>query len=490
MKRALFSLSDLTDAAEFALGLVRLGYEVVATGGTARALTAAEVPITPAESLTGFADLLGGRVKTLHPAIHGGLLARHTEEDLSQLKALGISPFDLLICNLYPFEKKADAGAGFDELIENIDIGGVALLRAAAKNHAYCVPVCDPEDYGPLLEELNRGELNPDRRRWLAVKAFAHTACYDSLIWSTLAKSTGQWPGQTLRYGENPWQQASLVKASNGWQVHGGKTLSYNNLLDLDAALAAMQLLGTDEPSVALIKHTVPCGIGRGATLTEAFHKAFDCDRRSPYGGVALFNQTPTEETLDALKGLFLELLVVPSINEKEARRLAETRKNLRVITCPGPFSSGVALRSTRAGLLAQTDTIPPLPAPEEVQWIGTPRPDLWPDLMLAWIAATLAKSNAIALAKEGGTLAIAGGCTGRVQAVEICLDRAGEKAKGAVLAGDAFFPFADSIETAVQAGVTCFIQPGGSVRDGEVFDAVLKAGCSMALTGLRTFKH
>lgn len=490
MKRALFSLSNLTGAADFALALTDIGYEIVATGGTARALTAAGISVTSAESLTGFADLLDGRVKTLHPAIHGGLLARRTEADLSQLRTLGISPFDLLICNLYPFEEKADGGADFDELIENIDIGGVALLRAAAKNHACCPPICDPADYPAVLAKLTEGGLSAQYRRQLAIKAFAHTACYDSLIWGTLAQKTGQWPGEPLRYGENPWQTAALVKPAAGWKVHGGKTLSYNNLLDLDAALTALQLLGTDEPAAALIKHTVPCGIGRGATLAEAFRKAFACDPRSPYGGVALFNRAPTEETLDALKGLFLELLVVPSIAREEAERLAQTRKNLRLITCPGPFSPRIALKSTRAGLLAQTDGIPPLPHPDEVQWIGTPRPDLWSDLMLAWAGAALAKSNAIALAKNGGTLAIAGGCTGRVQAVEICLARAGNKAQDAVLASDAFFPFADSIRAAVQAGVKCFIQPGGSMRDEEVFDAVLKAGGSMALTGQRTFKH
>lgn len=489
MARVLFSLTDSTGAAQFARKLADLGYEIVATGGTAKALAKEGLTVTACESLTGFAQLLGGRVKTLHPMVHGPLLARRTEEDLAQLRQLGTEPFDLLVCNLYDFSEAAKRGAGWDELIEHIDIGGVALLRAAAKNHAYCPPVCDPADYDAVAQALATQGFDEDMRRTLALKAFAHTAAYDSLISTTLAEASGKALGTALRYGENPWQKASLTGKSPCWRLLGGKELSYNNILDLDAALRALALSGP-RPTVALLKHTTPCGMAEGDTLADAFHKAFACDQRSPFGGVAVFNQAPQASDLEALKGLFLELLVLPDIDETLAKDLMSRRKNLRLILAPNPTAPAWSRKTTWAGELIQQDTLPPLPRLEEVTWVGTPRPELWNDLLLAWKAAALAKSNAIALARDGATLAIAGGCTSRVDAVESCFFKAGDRAKGTVLASDAFFPFADNIEVAAKAGVIACIQPGGSKADEEVFETARRLGLSMALTGLRTFRH
>jgi len=504
--RALISVWNKDGIEEFAKGLSQRGWQLLSSSGTARRLEKAGVPVKEVADLTGYPHILGGRVKTLHPAVIGGILARrHFEEDLNDVERYGIPLIDIVTCNLYPFEEKARQGANLDELLEHIDIGGVTLLRAAAKNYHYVVVVTDPSDYKLVLDEIDsEGNVTLPTRERLALKAFSYTARYDAVIYAGLCEALGEKMGLPqalplamdkaldLRYGENPHQAAALYlpPLSNlPWEVLSGKPLSYNNILDADCALRGCALL-SDQPGCVIVKHTSPCGMACGEDLKEAYAKALECDPISAFGGIVGLNRQVTTDLAETLSERFFEIAIAPDFEPASLSLLKEKRPNMRLLRWNGGRAYDLQLVGTWGGILAQEDTPPPLPRPEAGEWVGKPRNDLWPDLILAWKAAYLGKSNAIAVVKDGGTVGIGCGFPSRVDAVRWALERAGEKVRGAVLASDAFFPFADSVELASQAGIAAIIQPGGSVRDGEVKEAALRLGVSMFLSGWRTFRH
>lgn len=514
LHRALLSVSDKTGLAAFAAGLIEAGAELIASGGTAAALRAAGLPVRTIEDLTGFPEILGGRVKTLHPAIHAGLLARDTEADRRDLAERGWAPIDLVAVNLYPFAATvARPDATLADAVENIDIGGVALLRAAAKNFARVTVLCDPADYDRALAAIRQDRLSLELRRELAAKAFAHTAAYDAAIRDYLAPrpTTDEPPArlqldlvriQALRYGENPHQVAALYAADpaagplGGRQLQG-KELSYNNLLDLDAAWRAAASF--DEPTVVIVKHLTPCGIASAASLAEAFPAALASDPVSAFGGVIAANRPFDGATAEALGSLFVEAIAAPAFNVEALAQLAR-RANCRLLEMgrpaptglkPGPGSQVLSweMRSVRGGLLVQS----PDPG-DQAEWQVVTRRA--PDereliaLRFAWRACQHVKSNAIVLAQGTVTVGIGGGLSSRVDAVKLAVTKAGERAQGAALASDAFFPFPDGVEEAGRAGVTAVVQPGGSVRDAEVIAAADRLGLAMCFTGVRHFRH
>lgn len=522
--RAILSVYDKTGLCDFARGLVGLGCELVASGGTARTLSEAGLPVTPVERVTGYPELLAGRVKTLHPAIHGGILARRTPEHQAELARHGIAPFDLVVCNLYPFAATvARPGVTQAEAVEEIDIGGVTLLRAAAKNFESVAVVCDPADYSAVLDALRatRAEaeplnphLNPDRgldfRRRLALKAFRHTAAYDAAIAAWLAAASDEGADlaadhalppqlnlvaervQRLRYGENPHQQAALYRwagAAPAFEQLQGKELSYNNIVDLEAAWAMPQEF--TEPTVAIIKHTNPSGLASAASLGEAYRLALACDPVSAFGSIIAVNREADRPFVEAIGSLFVEVLAAPAYTPDALAWLAEHKKNCRVLVMRPTAGDALVLRSVVGGLLAQT---PDTTGVDEGAWrVVTRRPPTEAErraLAFAWLAVKHVKSNAIVLTQGTATVGVGAGQMNRVDAVHLAARRAGDRARGAALGSDAFFPFPDGIEAAAAAGVTAIVQPGGSLRDEEAIAAADRLGLAMVFTGERHFKH
>lgn len=506
--RALLSLSDKTGLAGFAAGLHGLGVELIASGGTAAALTAAGLPVTPVSSLTGFPDLLDGRVKTLHPAIHAPILARGTPAHLAELAALGMAPIDLVVCNLYPFQRAiARPGVGESEAVEQIDIGGVALLRAAAKNFERVTALVDPADYGPALAQLAAAGIPLAERRRLALKAFHHTAAYDAAIAAWLGRqvegdaATPQTLHltaervQALRYGENPHQQAALYRlreAPPPFVQRQGKELSYNNLGDLHGAWGVVNEFET--PAVAIIKHANPCGLAAHDDLVVAYEKALACDPVSAFGSIIAVNRPVDEALVAAIGALFVEVLAAPAFTPG-ALRLLGKKQNLRVMQAADPAApvlqtaANLQFLTVAGGLLAQT---PDERLVDKIEVVSRrqPTPAELADLLFAWRVAKWVKSNAIVFARDQATVGIGAGQMSRVDAVRYAGMKAGQRAQAAVMASDAFFPFADGIETAAAFGIAAVIQPGGSVRDDEIIAAADRLNLAMIFTAMRHFRH
>jgi phosphoribosylaminoimidazolecarboxamide formyltransferase/IMP cyclohydrolase len=509
MPRALISVSDKRGVVTFARGLVELGWEIVSTGGTAAALQEAGVPVTPVEQVTGFPEVLDGRVKTLHPAVHAALLARRgLPEHTMALKQHGIVPIDLVAVNLYPFQLTiAREGASFDDAVENIDVGGPSMLRSAAKNHESVLPVVDPTDYPVVLDLLRRGEITAEMRRDFAAKVFAHTSDYDAAIAAYLTPQGDELPArmsvamermQALRYGENPDQRAALYvteepRGMRDLTQRQGKELSFNNLLDVDAAMWAVACWPT-RPACAVIKHTTPCGIAVAPSANEAFAKARATDPVSAYGSVVAFNTVVDQATARAMSDLFVEVVVAPSFHA-EALEVFGAKKQLRVIELPvSDASRTLDFKRVRGGFLVQDQFRFDL---AETGWkVVTgrqPTDSEWNDLRFAWAAVASIKSNAILLARSEAAIGIGAGQMSRVDSAFLAVHKArqqGHDTSGSVLASDAFFPFPDGVEEAAKAGITAIIQPGGSVRDADVVQAAERHGIAMVMTGKRQFRH
>lgn len=509
-KRALISVSDKNGIVDFARELVELGFEIVSTGGTKKALAEAGVPVIGISEVTSFPEILEGRVKTLHPNIHGGLLAKVGEEGhRQQLEEHGITPIELVCVNLYPFQQTiSKPDVSVDDAIENIDIGGPAMLRASAKNHEYITVVVDPVDYGTVVEEYKQnGRTEAMTRRKLAAKVFRHTAAYDSLIAEYMTNLAGEENPekltvtyelkQSLRYGENPHQKASFYRKplgstfsiANAQQLHG-KELSYNNINDADAALQIVKEFS--EPAAVAIKHMNPCGVGTGNSVYDAFLKAFEADPVSIFGGIIAFNREVDGETAGKLYELFLEIIIAPSFSA-EALEVLTGKKNLRLLTIPfnQEDKKEMKLTTIEGGLLAQDfDTYGLEQATVSVPTKREPTEEEWDALKLGWKIVKHVKSNAIVVAGKDATIGIGAGQMNRVGAAKIALEQAGKKAEGAALASDAFFPMDDTVEAAAKAGITAIIQPGGSVRDEDSIKKADQYGIAMVFTGVRHFKH
>jgi len=509
MPRALISVSNKDNITEFAQHLSKLGWDLVASGGTRQTLEAAGLDVVSVERLTATPEMLGGRVKTLHPAIHAGILAKDTADDFDELKAAGFAPIDIIVCNLYPFQETVQQHeTNLAQAIEKIDIGGVTLLRAAAKNFERVTVIVDPMDYDTVIESLHTlGKVDPELRRSLAVKAFAHTRDYDTAIYAYLADagtsqslaanfalSTQQ--TQELRYGENPHQQAGFY-ASTGEtplrsELLAGKPLSYNNILDADAAWRAVKTFGTDQAAVVIVKHLTPTGIAVGDSVAEIFPAALASDPLSAFGGVIAVNQDVDQAFVTALGTLFVEVIIAPSFTDEAVESLRNGRKNCRLLKVdPHAVQPEIEFRSVLGGVLVQERDHGD---PKDTEWTivteRAPSPEETDMLQFAWKVVSEVKSNAIVLAKAGATIGIGGGLPSRVDAVELAVKKAGDNSQGAVLASDAFFPFPDAIEAAAAAGVTAIIQPGGAMRDKTVIEAADAAGIAMVLTGVRHFRH
>jgi phosphoribosylaminoimidazolecarboxamide formyltransferase/IMP cyclohydrolase len=499
MPRALLSVHDKTNLIDFACGLRDLGWTLIASGGTAKALRDQNIAATEVGDYTGSPEILGGRVKTLHPAVHGGLLARSTEADHDELLKLGWDYIDLVAVNLYPFEATiAKPDVTFAEVIENIDIGGVTLIRAAAKNHQRVTLVCDPADYSSVLDELRADGVTGETRQRLAVKGFASTAHYDSAIFNYLSGSQAlhitAYPVQTLRYGENPHQSATFYSYDpNGGPLGGkvlqGKELSYNNLLDLDAAWKGA--VSFDRTAIVIVKHLSPCGIATADRLVDAFKAALACDPISAFGGVIASNQPFDGDTAAALGELFVECIAAPGFTD-DAKLILAKRKNCRLVEMPDlTIDPAYELRAINHGLLKQDiDLGDPANAEWKVVSKRQPTDPEWAALKFAWKACQHVKSNSIVFAQGEATVGIGGGQPNRVDCVRIAKERAGEKSIGAVMASDAFFPFPDSVEIAAQAGITAIAHPGGSVRDAESIAIADTNNIAMVTTGVRHFRH
>ena len=508
IRRALISVSEKTGLLELAEALAGAGVELVSTGSTAQTIRDAGHPVTDVASVTGFPESLDGRVKTLHPAIHSGLLAdlrlaSHEE----QLKELGIEPFELVVVNLYPFVETVASGAVGNDVVEQIDIGGPAMVRAAAKNHANVAIVVSPDDYAEVVAAVAAGGTSFDQRRALAAKAFAHTASYDGAVaawFAGEAPSTADLPErwearaelkQTLRYGENSHQAAALYADPAGHGIAqatqlGGKEMSYNNYVDADAALRSAY--DFQEPAVAIIKHANPCGIAVADDIAEAHRKAHECDPVSAYGGVIAANRTVTLAMAETVKGIFTEVLIAPGY-EPEALELLQTKKNLRILQLPEGYARSLTeFRQISGGVLVQgSDRFDEF---DSSAWtlVSGEEADAATraDLEFAWKACRAVKSNAILLAKDGASVGVGMGQVNRVDSCNLAVSRAGERAAGSVAASDAFFPFADGPEILIAAGVSAIVQPGGSIRDEDVIAATKAAGVTMYFTGERHFFH
>jgi len=514
VRRALVSVYDKSGLVELASGLHMAGVEIVSTGSTAQRLTEAGIPVTAVEELTGFPECLDGRVKTLHPGVHAGLLAdTRRPEHLAQLADLGVAPFGLLVSNLYPFTDTVASGASQGECIEQIDIGGPSMVRGAAKNHESVAVVVDPARYDWVLEQLAAGGFLLADRRMLAAEAFRHTATYDVAVASYLGSVVAPepdtvfpaWVGATwerravLRYGENPHQPAALyiggAQAGAGLasaeQLHG-KEMSYNNYVDADAAWRAAH--DHDAPCVAVIKHANPCGIALGADIAEAHRKAHATDPVSAFGGVIAANREVSVAMAEQVADVFTEVVLAPSYTP-EALEILQRKKNLRLLRLTGPVARrGAELRAVSGGLLLQQRDAIDAPGDDPASWTlvaGEPVPDaVLADLAFAWRACRSVKSNAILLASGSAAVGVGMGQVNRVDAARLAVARAGERARGAVAASDAFFPFPDGLQLLLDAGVVAVVQPGGSVRDPEVTAAAVVAGVAMYHTGVRHFAH
>jgi len=518
IRRALLSVSDKTGIVEFGRFLADQGAEVLSTGGTAKMLADAGVPVTEVSEHTGFPEIMDGRVKTLQPAIHGGLLAvRDNAEHIKAMEEHNIAPIDLLCVNLYPFEETLAGGASYKDCVENIDIGGPAMIRAAAKNHGDVTVVVEPEDYERVMTEMktNSGATTLDTRKFLAQRAYARTAAYDTAISTWFADETDQtWPKrlsfagelkQTMRYGENPHQAAAFYVngdprpgVASATQLQG-KELSYNNLNDTDAAFELVAEF--DDTACAIIKHANPCGVATGKTLADAYRDAYMCDTESAFGGIIALNRPLDGETAEEITKIFTEVIIAPSIND-DALKILAGKKNLRVLTTgamPDPSAGGRTVKMLAGGLLVQGrdnaifDDLKVVTekAPTDAQLA---------DMKFAYTVGKHIKSNAIVYVKDGRTVGVGAGQMSRVNSCRIAAFRAEQAAKaagadqswaiGSVVASDAFFPFADGLLEAVEAGALAVIQPGGSMRDEEVIEAANKAGVAMVFTGMRHFRH
>jgi phosphoribosylaminoimidazolecarboxamide formyltransferase / IMP cyclohydrolase len=504
VQRALVSVSDKTGVVELCRGLAGCGVEILSSGGTASALGAEGVPVALVSDVTRAPEILGGRVKTLHPKIHGGILAdRRNAAHMRQLEDYGIAPIDLVVCNLYPFERTvADPGIGPGTALEQIDIGGPAMVRAAAKNWPSVVVVVDPARYEDVLSEIRaHGGVSDEMRRRLAVEAFRHTAAYDSAISSYLGRADA-FPQRLvlsyekvddLRYGENPHQAAAFYRNAGSpvgiaaaEKLHG-KELSYNNILDADAAWRLATEL--DAPAAAIIKHSNPCGVAGRPTLAEAYARALDCDRTSAFGGIVAFNVTCDAATAAALIEVFTEVVVAPAYDDA-ALELLTTKRNMRILKAPAESPPGPEARTVSGGLLVQSPDAPDGAERAEVVTKASPTEEQWHDLRFAWVVAKHVKSNAIVFAKDLAAVGVGAGQMSRVDSTELAARRAGDDAPGAVCASDAFFPFRDGLDAAVAAGAAAVIQPGGSVRDDQVIAAADEHGIPMLFTGRRHFRH
>ncbi len=523
LKRALLSVSDKTGLIDLGRGLAARGVELVSTGGTAKTLRDAGLAVRDVSDLTGFPEMMDGRVKTLHPMVHGGLLAlRDNAGHRASMDEHGIEGIDLLVVNLYPFEETVAKGADWDTCIENIDIGGPAMIRAAAKNHAFVTVVVDVQDYAKLLGDMDQhnGATCPKFRRKLAQRAYARTAAYDAAVSTWMAGAIGDRTprrrafagtlAQTLRYGENPHQTAAFYSDGTGRPgvatavQHQGKELSYNNINDTDAAFELVaEFDPTDSAACAIIKHANPCGVARGKTLLDAYKAAFDCDRTSAFGGIVALNRPLDAATAQEITGIFTEVVIAPGASD-EARAIFAAKKNLRLLTTdalPDPRAGGLTFRQVAGGFLVQ-DKDNGFVGLDDLKVVTkkAPTPDQMADLLFAWKIAKHVKSNAIVYVKDGATVGVGAGQMSRVDSALIAAKKAERMAEvlglaapltiGSAVASDAFFPFPDGLMEAAAAGATCVIQPGGSMRDDEVIAAADAAGLAMVFTGMRHFRH
>ncbi len=515
IRTALISVSDKRGVIDLARALVDAGVEILSTGGTARSLRGADVPVKDVSEYTQSPEVMDGRVKTLHPRVHGGILMRDTIGDRTQLTELGGTPIDLVVVNLYPFEQTVAKGAPHDEIIENIDIGGPSMIRSAAKNHARVTVVVDPDDYPAVVETLKGEGPSAELRASLAAKAFTHTAAYDGAIAQYLTSRAAdgaklEFPGTLslqfekvydLRYGENPHQKGAFYRERNapaGSLANaeslgaGGKELSFNNLVDVEAALDAVR--EHEGPAAVVVKHTNPCGVATAKTLAEAYHTAREADALSAFGGIVALNREVDADTAKLLTETFLECIVAPSFGEA-ALELLRGKKNLRLLATgawlPADYAELVWKR-IGGGLVVQDRdaTAAADLAGAKVATDRAPSGDERAALELAWRVCKHVKSNAIVFAKPGRTVGIGAGQMSRVVSVEIAAQKAGDEARGAVMASDAFFPFPDGIEAAAKAGITAVVQPGGSKNDEAVIAAANAAGMAMIFTGVRHFRH
>lgn len=523
MRRALLSVFDKTGLVDLARALHGRGVELLSTGGSAHLLRQAGLPVTDVADVTGFPEMMDGRVKTLHPMVHGGLLGlRDNEDHATAMAEHGILPIDLLVVNLYPFQATVAGGADYATCVENIDIGGPAMIRAAAKNHAYVSVVTDVADYADLLAELDGqgGQTSLSFRKTLAQSAFARTASYDAAVSNWMAGAIGQATpparafggtlAQSLRYGENPHQAAAFYKDGSNrpgvatarqWQ---GKELSYNNINDTDAAF---ELVSEFDPgrtaACAIIKHANPCGVAQGTSLLEAYRRAYDCDRTSAFGGIVALNRPLDAATAEEITQIFTEVVIAPGADDA-AREIFSSKKNLRLLTTDGladAMAPGLAFKQVSGGFLVQ-DRDNGWLAPDALQVVTRRAPDAreMADLLFAWKVAKHLKSNAIAYVRDGATVGVGAGQMSRIDSTRIAARKSQDMAEvlglsapltqGAVVASDAFFPFADGLIAAAEAGATAIIQPGGSMRDAEVIAAADQLGLAMIFTGMRHFRH
>jgi phosphoribosylaminoimidazolecarboxamide formyltransferase / IMP cyclohydrolase len=503
IRRALIAVSDKTGLIELAKALVAAGVEIVSTGGTAKAIADARLPVTQVADLTGYPESLDGRVRTLHPAVHSGLLADlRLEAHEAELASSGIKPFELVVSNLYPFIEAIASGATGDAAIEQIDIGGPAMVRAAAKNHANVAVVTSPASYPVILKALKLGGTTLEQRRRLATEAFQHTAAYDRAVADWFVGGFGNAAtfevsgtlSARLRYGENSHQAAALYQRHGGTGIAqatqlGGKEMSYNNYVDADAALRAA--FDFAEPAVAIVKHANPCGIAIGDSIASAHARAHECDPVSAYGGVIAANRVVTMAAAESIKPIFTEVVVAPGY-EPDALALLQSKKNLRILQLPGDFAlETTEFKQVSGGILVQDADAHFAPFEEWALATGKPADALVrADLEFAWRAVRAVKSNAILLASGGASVGIGMGQVNRVDSCRLAVERAGKRATGSVAASDAFFPFADGLEILLAAGVRAVVQPGGSVRDDEVIAAAEASGVTMYLTGERHFFH
>ncbi len=499
--RALISVSDKRGLIPFAASLVDNGVEIVSSGGTAAHLDDAGIPVTRVEDVTGAPEMLGGRVKTLHPRIYGGILADLGKDEHRQdLLDFGIATFQLVVSNLYPFEAKVAGGADYATVIENIDIGGPTLIRAAAKNHDWIAVVVSPDRYDEIIAGIESGGTTAEFRADLAREAFFRTAQYDAAIVNWLHAGDDQSKlvlplelTTPLRYGENPHQPAALYSSgsSQGWWNRAeqlqGKEMSFNNYADADAAWRLVNDL--PEPSVAIVKHMNTCGAATGSTLVDAFSKAWECDPISAFGGVIACNAPVDGATARAIAEYFVEVVVCPAIND-EARAVLAQKKRVRVLVAPGPSDDSVDIRSIDDGYLVQVRDRVGLDRNAWQMMTRVPTDSERRDLDMAWIVAAHTKSNAVVLVKDGAAIGVGAGDQSRVGAAERALARAGSRAVGAACASDAFFPFRDGPDLLAKAGVTAIIEPGGSMRDGEIVESANQHGIALVFTGERHFKH
>ncbi len=523
LRRALLSVSDKTGLIDFAKALADRGVELLSTGGSAKAMREAGLTVKDVAEVTGFPEMMDGRVKTLHPKVHGGLLAlRDNESHVAAMQEHGIEGIDLLVVNLYPFEATVAKGADYDECVENIDIGGPAMIRAGAKNHAFVNVVTDPEDFAALLAELeaNDGATSYGFRQQLALTAYSRTAAYDAAVSAWMAGALGNdaprrraFAGtlkQTLRYGENSHQKAAFYVDGSGREgvatavQHQGKELSYNNINDTDAAFELVaEFAPSESPACAIIKHANPCGVATGATLLDAYKSAFDCDRTSAFGGIVALNQPLDAATAQEITGIFTEVVIAPGASD-EAKEIFAAKKNLRLLTTeglPDVREGGQTFRQVAGGFLLQ-DKDNGFIGMDDLKVVTklAPTEEQMRDLLFAWKVAKHVKSNAIVYVRDGATVGVGAGQMSRVDSALIAAKKAERMAeslglpepltKGSAVASDAFFPFPDGLMEAAAAGATCVIQPGGSMRDDEVIAAADEAGLAMVFTGMRHFRH